>query len=195
LNDGFETTRFQQGCRESFWTGNCIALGTAAGNVEPLAGTHLASIQAGLMRLLSMFPDKDCSPLLADEYNQLTQQEYRNIRDFLILQYRASQRATSPFWAGYLASPVPSSLEHKIELFNAHGQVAMYEEESFPDTSWASTWLGQDLWPQAYDPILDNYDFQRLQGRFEQMRQIIQQATNAMPSHRDYLGQYCPAVD
>ncbi|RLA25645.1 MAG: hypothetical protein DRQ63_09425 [Gammaproteobacteria bacterium] len=129
--------------------------------------------------------------MIAREYNGVTQAEHENIRDFLILHYRASQRGDSPFWSDYLDQEVPDSLAHKIRLFNAHGQVAFYEEESFPDTSWASLWLGQDQWPSGYDPILDNYDFQRLQSRFNQMKQIIAQAASNMPAQKDYLARYC----
>ncbi len=178
---------FLSGHRKKFWTGNCIALGLAAGFFEPGTGTSLALLQSGLMRLINMFPDKDCNTLLVDEYNRLTNAEYENIRDFLILHYRATQRGESLFWGDYLAQDVPESLAHKISLFHAQGQVASYEEESFPDSIWASVWLGQDQWPPAYDPVLDNYDFDRLKERFDQMKQLIGQAVEAMPAHRDFL--------
>jgi len=69
--------------------------------------------------------------------------------------------------------------------------VAFYEEESFPETSWVSVWLGQDQWPAGYDLMLDNYDFERLKTRFEQMRTIIRQAAQSMPEHPDYLARFC----
>ena len=189
----FEISELQQGHRKAFWTANCISLGSAAGCFEPLAGTRLALLQSGLMRLVSMFPDKACNPLLIDEYNQLTRLEYQNIRDFLVLHYRASTRKALPFWRDYLEQSVPESLAYKIRLFESQGQVAFYEEESFPDHVWASVWLGQDQWPAAYDPTLDHYDFERLTARFEQMKQIIQQSVSAMPGHQDYLARYCRA--
>lgn len=185
---------FVAGHRSNAWTGNCISIGSSAGAFEPIAGTSLALIQSGLIRLVSMFPDKDCNSLLADEFNRLSKGEHENIRDFLILQYRASKRGDSPFWKDYLAHEVPSSLAHKIELFRAQGQVAFYEQESLPDANWASVWLGQDQWPQAYDPMLDNYDFNRLVDRFNQMKQLISEAVEAMPPHAEFLHQFCPAT-
>lgn len=187
LNSDFEISEIRQGHRESCWSGNCIALGSAAGALEPLAGTRLALIQSSLLRLVSMFPDQDCNPLLAEEYNRLTSLEYRNVRDFVLLHYLSSQRHDSAFWTHCRQSQTPSSLTHKISLFMAQGQVALYEEESFPDTTWASAWLGQGQWPADYDPMLENYDFERLKGRFDQMKQMVQQAAGSMPTHGDYL--------
>ncbi len=193
LAAGSETqiSGFRNGHRLKFWSGNCIALGPAAGFLEPLEDSGHALLQSGLMRLMSMFPDKSCNPLIADEYNQVTLAEYENIRDFLILHYQATGRRESPFWNAYRAQPVPDSLAHKIRLFKSHGQVAFYEEESFPETSWVSVWLGQDQWPAGYDLMLDNYDFERLKTRFEQMRTIIRQAAQSMPEHPAYLARFC----
>lgn len=189
--DDLHFARFRSGFHSNFWSGNCVALGAAAGCLEPLDGTSLALLQSGLMRLISMFPDKTCNRLIANEYNEVTRAEYENIRDFLVLHYRASQRGQQPFWSDCLKEEVPASLAHKIRLFMEHGQVAFYEEESYPETSWVSVWLGQDQWPRSYDTLLDNYDFKRLKLRFEQMHQIIAQATDAMPSHKEYLARYC----
>jgi tryptophan halogenase len=181
----------RSGYRERMWAGNCIGLGAAAGQLEPMDGANLALLQAGLMRLISMFPDRRCNPLLAKEYNAVTRAEYQNIRDFQVLHYRYSTRVDQPFWAATLGSAPPDALEHKMRLFFEHAQVAFYEEESYPDTSWVSVWLGQDQWPRSYDAVLDNYDFARLRSRFDQMRQIIAQSTAAMPEHKAYLDRYC----
>lgn len=189
LGSEAKVSKFRQGQRKTPWVGNCIALGAAAGSIESLAVTQLALIQSSLLRLVSLFPDTDCNPLLAEEYNQLTTLETRNIRDFILLHYQYSQRKESPFWMSGRNKEIPSSLAHKIRLFMAQGQVALYEEESFPDTTWVSAWLGQGQWPVDYDPMLDNYDFERLKARFEQMKQIIQQGVQSMPTHGDYLQQ------
>jgi tryptophan halogenase len=191
LDDEQHFQSFHSGHREKFWSGNCIALGAAAGCFEPMDGTFLALLQSGLMRLINLFPDKTFSHLVADEYNEVTRSEYANIRDFLMLHYRASERKDAPFWGDYLGSTLPDSLAHKIHLFKARGQVAYYDEESFPISSWVSVWLGQDQWPDAYDPLLDNYDFERLKGRFDQMQQIIGQAVINMPTHEEFLARYC----
>jgi len=187
-----ETLRFTAGHVEDFWRGNCIALGSAAGSFTPLDSARIAALQAGVMRLVTLFPDRDCDPRLADEYNEVTRAEYASVRDFHILHFLAVQR-DSDFWTAHRESAVPESLAYKIRLFREHGQVAFYEEESYPDTSWVSVWLGQDQWPKRYDPVLDKYDFERLQGRFSQMRDIIRHAAGEMPAHAAYLRRYCPA--
>lgn len=180
------------GHREAYWQGNCVALGGAAVTFPPLDSAHLSSLQAGVMRLITLFPDRDCSPHLADEFNEVTGSEYRNVRDFLLLQFQGVQRDT-PFWADHRPAELPESLAYKTRLFREHGQVAFYEEESYPDTAWASVWLGQDQWPKSYDPVLDKYDFERLQKRFHDMRDIIREAVAQMPTHEQYLRRFAAA--
>jgi tryptophan halogenase len=177
------------GHREAFWQGNCVALGWAAVTFPPLDSAHLSSLQAGVMRLITLFPDRDCSPHLADEYNEVTRAEFANVRDFLLLHFLGVQRESS-FWTAHRTEPAPESLAYKIRLFREHGQVAFYEEESYPDTAWASLWLGQDQWPKSYDPVLDKYDFERLQKRFSDMRDIIREAVAQMPLHEEYLRRF-----
>lgn len=180
------------GHREAFWQGNCVALGGAAVTFPALDSAHLSALQAGVMRLITLFPDRDCNPHLAAEFNEVTSGEYHNVRDFLLLQFQGVQRDTA-FWAAHRPAELPESLAYKIRLFREHGQVAFYEEESYPDTAWASVWLGQDQWPKSYDPVLDKYDFERLQKRFSDMRDIIRNAVARMPTHEDYLRRFTAA--
>ncbi|RZL69189.1 MAG: tryptophan 7-halogenase, partial [Sphingomonas sp.] len=62
--------RFKAGHRRQFWRGNCIAIGLAAGFLEPLESTSLYLIQEGISRFISLFPNGDMPDILRVEYNR-----------------------------------------------------------------------------------------------------------------------------
>ncbi len=81
-------------------------------------------------------------PVLIDEYNRVTANEYERIRDFLILHYCRSRRPEA-MWAQCRAATVPETLAHKIALWEAGGRVPLYTEESYQEPSWVSIFAWQ----------------------------------------------------
>ncbi|MHA6718719.1 tryptophan halogenase family protein [Sphingomonas sp. RS6] len=179
--------RFVTGHRERFWEKNCVALGLAAGFLEPLESTSLTLVQSGIERLGNLLPDRGFAPELAGEFNRITTLEYARIRDFLLLHYWANGRVGEPMWDACRAASLPEVLDHKLRLFRSRGVFARYEWESFRDPSWLSMYAGFDLMPDRYDPLADHFTDDELAGAFGRMREAIARASALAVPHHQFL--------
>src|SRR5206468_11881055 len=90
--------RFTSGRRETFWSHNCLALGLAAGFMEPLESTSIHLVQSALARLLNLLPgDQSRMAAARDTFNRLSGSEWARVRDFIVLHYFANDR-DGAFW-------------------------------------------------------------------------------------------------
>ena len=179
--------RFQTGRRHRFWEKNCIALGLAAGFMEPLESTSIVLIQSGVERLGALFPDRGFDPALADEYNRITTLEYERIRDFLLLHYVANRREGEAMWDHVRQLALPDPLVHKMRMFASRGTMVRYEWESFHDPSWLSMYAGFDLLPDRHDPMADYFTKPELDSALRRMREAITRAQTLAVPHEAFL--------
>ncbi|MCJ2187202.1 tryptophan halogenase family protein [Novosphingobium beihaiensis] len=186
--------RFTPGRRERFWEGNVIAIGLAAGFLEPLESTALQLIQTGAMRLLEFLPCGTPDPALIAEYNRQTALEYERIRDFIIAHYCRSRR-DEPLWREVAAMDLPETLAHKLTVWDACGRVPLYDLESHQEPSWVSILIGQDILPRHYNPRVDAVPEDQLRSIMEQRRQFLAQAVQRMPGHDYFISRTCAAQD
>jgi tryptophan halogenase len=186
--------RFTTGRRRKFLNKNCLALGLAAGFLEPLESTSIYLIQSGIQQLLSLFPDRSFDRRVEGEFNRLALTEFDQTRDFIILHYHATERDDAPLWAYCRNMPIPDSLAYKVELFRENGRVAFYGRELFSEQSWLSVLTGQGVMPARYDPLADVVPLDDLKKRLEHMRMLVRQAAEAAPSHREFIARNCAAT-
>jgi tryptophan halogenase len=184
--------RFLAGRRRKFWDRNVVAVGLSGGFLEPLESTSIALIQNGIARLLEFFPDRRCDPLLADEFNRVSAQEYERIRDFIILHYCINQR-DEPMWRQVREVEAPDSLRAKIALYKARGHVAILEGDGFARPSWISIYNGLGVVPDAYDPLADRIPEAELRRLMEHRRALIRHTAQSMPSQAAFIARHCAA--
>lgn len=185
--------RFTTGMRRKAWQRNCVALGLAAGFMEPLESTSIHLIQSGISRLLAMFPDRHCDSVLAEEYNRQTRFEYESVRDFLILHYKATERDDTPFWRQCAAMEIPPGLARKIALFRGHGQIFREHEELFTEIAWLQAMIGQHIEPQACHPLAAGLSEAQLNDFLGDIRTLIGRAAASMPDHAHFVANHCHA--
>lgn len=183
--------RFVTGRRKSQWVKNCVSLGLASGFLEPLESTSIHLIQSGVSKLMTMFPDDTFAPRLIAEYNRLSQQQFEQVRDFIILHYKATRRDDTAFWRQVRDMPIPDTLARKIDLFRATGRLFRYEDELFAEASWISVLLGQGIVPHAYEPLADAVDRPLTDRRMDVIAKVIRDITADMPDHAAFIANYC----
>ncbi|RHW17574.1 tryptophan 7-halogenase [Sphingomonas gilva] len=184
---------FRTGHRERFWVKNCVALGLASGFMEPLESTSLWLIQSGLARLMAMFPDRGFAQAEIDRYNRILITEYEEIRDFLVLHYKATERDDTPFWDYCRTMEVPERLAEKMRVFEAYGRTWRENEELFNDTSWFAVMLGQLIRPKSHDPVAEAMSLEETRERMAQIRTAVANSADYMPDHRAFIAEHCAA--
>ncbi|GHH23651.1 tryptophan halogenase [Sphingomonas glacialis] len=183
--------RFVTGARRRQWHRNVVAIGLSGGFMEPLESTSIHLIQRAILRLIRMMPGGGISPRDVAEFNDQQFADMEQIRDFLILHYKATNRRDSPFWRQCAAMEVPESLAQKIALFRETGRVFRRNEELFAENSWVQVMLGQGIEPAAYHPIADKLPDEELARFLGKLRENVARTVAGLPSHADYVAQYC----
>ena len=117
------------------WSKNCVAIGLAAGFLEPLESTGIHLIQRGIALLLNYFPDRHFRQPDIDRYNRQIAFEYERIRDFLIVHYNKTEREGA-FWDHCRNIELPESLKERLELFRSYGRIVVDQDELFTTQSW-----------------------------------------------------------
>ena len=179
--------KFSTGRRESFWKGNCLALGLSSGFLEPLESTSIHLIQEGLVRFVALMPDTSFNPANALEYNRVMGMTYDRIRDFILLHYVATRRDDTEFWRYVQNLELSEILQHRITLLNKAGHYVDYEYDLFKLDSWLAVMEGQGLGPETYNQVADEIDAQQLTKTMTQLRHAISEITKQMPTHKQYI--------
>lgn len=174
--------RFTPGRRARAWVGNCVAIGLAAGFLEPLESTGIHLICAGVFNLLDHFPDRAFDPALAASYNAELADEAEQIRDFLVAHYCLSTRRDTPFWRDVAQAPLPDSLRARLALYRAAGVIRPEPRALFTEPSWFYVLDGMGLAPRTTDRMLDVIAPPRLQAMLAQIsRDTLAGAAQARP--------------
>ncbi|MFC1720306.1 tryptophan halogenase family protein [Pseudomonadota bacterium] len=181
---------FRTGVRKKMWKKNCIALGLAAGFLEPLESTAIQLITRSVQRMLELFPNFSQGelawPSLASEFNARMRADYEEVRDFIILHYRTTKRTDTEFWRRCQADPVPDRLGAKIGLFEARGQLCVADRSVFGETAWQAVLTGMAVTPQSHHPFVDMAGFDKIHRQMKADRVRLEAAVQALPAYRGF---------
>jgi tryptophan 7-halogenase len=191
LNSG---TSFSSGRRHEMWKGNCVAIGGAATVIDPVASTSLHLLHQAVERLIIFFPHDRHAPIEAAEYNRQSIDEAEAARDYAILHYKMNGRIGDPFWDQCRAMAVPDRLAHKIALYESCGRVALHDGEVFEEADWISIYDSLGVQARCFDAQALGIPLPAVVKHFAKLREVMLAAIATLPSHADYVHQFCRAA-
>lgn len=178
---------FKTGRRRKQWNHNVVSIGLSSGFLEPLESTSIHLIQSGILRLLKFFPNNGISPAMRDEFNRLSQVEFEQIRDFIILHYKLNERTDSQYWRDCARMDVPESLRRKMAMFRESGMVQREQDELFSEIAWQQVMIGQGVIPADYHSMANAIDEKALKELLDNLKAVMQVTVNRMPPHQDFI--------
>ncbi len=186
--------KFHSGHRRTFWKGNCVAIGLAAGFVEPLEATAIMLVEISARYIAENLPaSRDVLPITAKRFNQQMDYRWQRIIDFLKLHYMLTQRE-EPYWQAHREpETIPESLQEDLAVWRGRGPIRSDFDsaiELFPAASYQYVIYGMGFRP----------DFSRQQYLYQSQRQanqiiqrnreLTQQLIRKLPPHRQYIQQW-----
>ena len=130
-DSNYSVFKFNPGCLEDTWIGNCCAIGLSASFIEPLEASAIGtSIQQSFL-LLNTLPNY--TPATIKQYNKICNSMHLNIRDFVFLHYYRTRGKGTPFWDYVSNINPPATLKHKLELWEKN---LPREEDFIGDTGY-----------------------------------------------------------
>ena len=119
--------KFRSGAYRRGWVGNVVAVGNAAGFVEPLEATALMIICLQSRLLTDGLLDAELAPpaSMRDLYNRMHERVWDGIRDFLALHYRFNTRLDTPFWRHCRHETPLGDAEAVAEFYRENGPSAI----------------------------------------------------------------------
>lgn len=119
--------KFRSGAYRRGWVGNVVAVGNAAGFVEPLEATALMVIclQSRLLTDGLLDAQQAPPPSMRDLYNRMHERVWDGIRDFLALHYRFNTRVDTPFWRRCRHETPLGGAEAIAEFYRENGPSAI----------------------------------------------------------------------
>jgi tryptophan halogenase len=184
---------FTTGRRKLAWNRNVVSLGLSSGFLEPLESTSIHLIQSGIAKLIALFPDRRFNPVERDEYNRQMQDVFEDVRDFIILHYKATRRDDSSLWKYCAAMDIPDSLESKMELWRSKGRLFREGKELFGTASWVAVMLGQGIVPEEHEPAAEGLEQERVTDALDKMRLSYRRMAEHMPTHGEFIARSCAA--
>lgn len=187
----YRSIPFRPGYRSEPWMGNCVAVGLAAGFVEPLEASALALIEQAAAIIGQQFPrDREIMAVVAKRFNAKMRRHWQRIIEFLKLHYVLSSRG-SAYWRDHRApDSCPAELAEKLVLWRQqppwHDDAPMLDE-LFPSASYQYVLYGLGSKPRYPVAQLCGPHRRRAEAVFANTQAEARKLVRGLPTNRQLL--------
>lgn len=177
---------YENGLRRAAWRGNVVAIGAAAGLVEPVLGTALLLAHNALSRLVGLLPHASDHLVEAAEFNRLHVSEHERARDAAVALWATNGRIGEPLWDG-ARGVAPDPLDWKLQLYRSRGRVPLLDDEVLSRCEWTALFDGQGLRPRRADPLAAAVSDAAVHAHAARLHRALDAAVGHMPTYADQL--------
>jgi len=185
---------FSPGHRERFWEKNCVAVGMAAGFVEPLEATAIMLVEISARYIADNFPaDNSVTPIIAKRFNQQMDYRWTRILDFLKLHYMLTKRP-EPYWQAHCdPKTIPESLKEDLALWKFKGPtISDFQgaNELFPAASYQYVLYGMGFTPDFTQQAYLYQDHAQAEILIQRNKKLTEQMLQTLQPHRVFIDQW-----
>ncbi|NKJ44761.1 tryptophan halogenase family protein [Novosphingobium sp. SG720] len=181
----------RSGHRELFWKNNVVAVGLAAGFLEPLEASALVLIELSADYIATSMPaTRGAMDFVARRFNTMTRYRWDRIIEFLKLHYILSEREDTAFWRDNRdPATIPQDLQDQLALWrdNPPGEHDFASaHEMFPAASYQYVLYGMGFRTRPRAGQLAQRD--AAEDAFTRTAAMKRKLTGMMPTNRALLG-------
>jgi tryptophan halogenase len=180
------------GHRELFWKRNCVAVGLAAGFLEPLEASAIVLIELSAKLIAEQMPaNREVMDVLASRFNATTLYRWGRIIDFLKLHYVLTKRTDSAFWRDNVRpETIPDRLQELLLLWRYQSPWFHDEfdriEEVFPAASYQYVLYGMGFRTEVEPEALAG-DARAAERAVRENKFQTERLVGALPRHRELI--------
>lgn len=182
------------GTHEGVAHGNVVAVGLSAGFVEPLEATGITFTTKTLEFLLQSLMESDglWTQQNLHTINTKFLSMFYEIRDFIFMHYKLSNRNDTQFWKDVRSLEYPDTLKERIKSFIPSPPTTIFDEQRynmFHSGQWFEMLMGNDFYSESVGLLPEEYDkYASMFVDIEKYR--IDKVLEDWPNHYDYLTEY-----
>jgi tryptophan 7-halogenase len=182
----------RSGHRETTWKRNCVAVGLAAGFLEPLESSAIVLIELSAKLIAEQMPvNREVMDFVAKRFNATTEYRWGRIIDFLKLHYVLTKRTDSEFWRDNVRpESIPERLQELLLLWAYQAPWFHDEfdrvEEVFPAASYQYVLYGMGFRTEV-DPRALSAEARAAEQAIRENAVHTERLRAGLPRHRDLI--------